>query len=83
MRVAATAGCIDRKTVMARAEINVGVSKTFGCSWVIPPAVGGSIDGDEVVSGASINVGIEGTKSADVALPGCVGVDEQSVVTAA
>ena len=25
LRVAATAGCIDRKTVMARAEINVGV----------------------------------------------------------
>ena len=25
LRVAATAGCIDRKTVMARAEVNVGV----------------------------------------------------------
>ena len=52
-------------------------------SFPTTPAVGGSIDGDDIVTGASINGGIECTECADVALSGSIGVDEETVVTAA
>ena len=78
---------IDAQVVIAFTSIDLRTAQTSCCCCITPTpsivVISIGIDGNEVVSGASINVGIESTKSADVALPGCVGVDEQSVVTAA
>ena len=78
---------IDAQVVIAFTSIDLRTAQTSCCCCITPTpsivVISIGIDGDEIVTGASINVGIKCTKGADIALPGCVGVDEQAVVTGA
>ena len=91
IRDASIGGCSNRKEIVTRAEINVGVGETFCGGRVIasappPPAVvamGGSMDRDDIVTRASIDGGAECAECAHLALSGSIGVNEETVVAAA